>query len=637
MRQGTMMARQVPALLFSAGAVLFAAQPARAEDEGKPRDVQDLSNLSIEELARIQVRSASKRDEPIGEAATSIYVITHDDIERSAATSLPELLRLAPNLQVQRVDARQYAITARGFNGIGISNKLLAVIDGRSIYTTLASSIFWELDAPLLEDLQQIEVISGPGGTLYGPNAVNGVISVTSKDSRDTIGGLVRATFGEEEQTLALRYGAAIGPSGAIRVYGNAFHRVGLPAGAGGNIDDDFKGVQGGFRADFGVAADTFTLQGDIFNTDSAVVAGDGDKGQNLLARWTHAAGSGSSFQLQAYYDDFHRRSQLTLDALETFDVESQYVASAGRHNFVIGVGARTTRDDFINNSSAIHLVPESRRLWIVNGFVQDKVALGGHVSLTGGLKVEGSTFAGVQLLPNLRLSWQPNDRNLFWSAISRAVRTPSRIDRQLESLPLLAQSPGFQSEKLVALEAGYRGRLSARTTLSVSLFYNLYDDIRTTEFQPGGALPIQLMNGLQGATYGMEAWATHQVAPWWRLSLGASALGKDFHLKSGHTDLSALASLGTDPDYQVVGRSQMNIGRKVALDVDLRALDDLNGAHVGGYVEADARLGWRISPKLELYVAGQSLLHEAHAESIDPSRAQRNRRSITGGARIRF
>jgi iron complex outermembrane receptor protein len=636
MRLGTM-GKQVPALLFSAAAVFFAAGPARAEDEGKPRDVQDLSNLSIEELARVQVSSASKRDEPLAEAATSIYVITSDDIERSPATSLPELLRLAPNLQVQRVDARQYAITARGFNGLGISNKLLALIDGRSIYTTLASSIFWELDSPLIEDLQQIEVISGPGGTLYGPNAVNGVINITSKDSRDTIGGLIRATAGEEEQTLALRYGAAIGPSAAIRVYGNAFHRTGLPAGAGGDIDDDFKGVQGGFRADFGAAADTFTLQGDIFNTDSAAVAGDGDKGQNLLARWIHAAGSESSFQLQAYYDDFHRRSLLTRDALETFDVESQYVGRAGRHDFVIGVGARTTRDDFINDLNAFHLVPESRRLWIVNGFAQDKVALGGHVSFTGGLKVEGSTFAGVQLLPNVRLSWQPNDRNLFWAAVSRAVRTPSRIDRQLESLPLLASAPGFQSEKLVAFETGYRGQLSARTTLSVSLYYNLYDDIRTTEFQPGGALPIQLMNGLKGATYGIEAWGTQQIASWWRLSFGVSALGKDFHLKSGHTDLSAFASLGTDPDYQITGRSRMNIGRHLALDVDLRALDDLNDTHVGGYVEADARLGWRVTPKLELYVAGQSLLHATHVESIDPNNAQLNRRSITGGLRIRF
>jgi iron complex outermembrane receptor protein len=621
--------------LLLAGAA-FAAGPARAADT-ESNGVESLKDLSIEQLAQIPVRSASKREEPVSQAPTAIYVITDEDIARSAATSLPEVLRLAPNLNVQRVDARQYAISARGFNGIETSNKLLALIDGRSIYTTLASSVFWELDAPLLEDLKQIEVISGPGGTLYGPNAVNGVINITSKDSRDTIGALVRATYGDEDQTLALRVGTAIGQSGAIRVYGNAFRREGLPAGAAPDVDDAFKGVQGGFRADFGAAADTLTVQGDIFHTDSALVPGDGDQGQNLLARWTHAAGPRSSFQVQAYYDDFRRRSLLTRDSLQTFDVESQYVGSAGSNDFVLGIGARTTRDNFVNNLNGFHLVPQSRRLWIVNGFAQDKILLGSHVSLTAGLKIEDSTFAGVQFLPNLRLSWQPDGRTLIWSAVSRAVRTPSRIDRQLEFLPLLAQAPGFQSEKLVAFEAGYRGQLSSQTSLSVSVFYNLYDDIRTTEFQPGSGLPIQLMNGLKGQTYGVEAWGTQQVAPWWRLSLGLTTLGKDFHLKPGHTDLAAMAALGADPDYQLSARSQMNIGRAVQLDVSVRALNDLDDTHVGGYVEADARLGWRVSRVLELYVAGESLLHETHAESVDPSRAQLNRRSLYAGARVRF
>jgi iron complex outermembrane receptor protein len=395
--------------------------------------------------------------------------------------------------------------------------------------------------------------------------------------------------------------------------------------------------VQGGFRADFGSQADAFTVQGDIFKTSSDIVHGDGDKGQNLLARWTRQTGSDSSFQLQAYYDDFRRQALLTHDALQTFDAEAQYNGRAGAHRFVVGAGVRTTDDNFVNDLNAFHLVPQRRRLWIGNAFAQDKIAVSDRLALTAGLKIEGSTFAGVELLPNLRLSWQPNDRTLFWSAVSRAVRTPSRIDRQLEALPFLAQAPGFQSEKLIAVEAGYRGRPGPKTTLSLSLFYNMYDDIRTTEFQPGGQFPIQLMNGLKGATYGIEAWATQQILPWWRLNFGVSTLHKDFHYKPGVVDLSAGASLGADPDYQVFARTHLAIGRAVSLDAGLRGMDDLSKTSVGGYVEADARLAWTVSDSIELYAAGNNLLHRTHIESSDVQRGQLAERSIYAGTRLRF
>lgn len=622
---------------FAAAAFVTTALSSLLPAAARAQDTQDLASLSIEELSQIEVRSVSKRPEPLSEAPAAIYVITNDDILHSAATSLPEVLRLAPNLQVQQVDARQYAISARGFNGIETSNKLLALIDGRSIYTTLASSVFWELHAPLLEDLQQIEVVSGPGGTLYGPNAVNGVVSITSKDAHDTIGGLLRATAGGNNQTLGVRYGAPIGGSGAFRIYGTAFHREGLPGGAGPDLDDNFKGVQGGFRADFGSDADAFTIQGDIFDTDSDIVSGDGDQGQNILARWTRDLGTRSSFQVQAYYDYFKRRNLLTRDSLETFDVEAQYNGVAGPHEFVAGAGVRTTRDNFINNLNGFHLVPQSRRLWLANIFAQDRIALGSDLSLIAGLKVETSTFAGTELLPNVRLAWQPNDHTLLWSAVSRAVRTPSRIDRQLEFLPLLAQAPDFRSEKLIAFEAGYRGQPTPSTSLSVSLFYNLYDDIRTTEFQPGGKLPIQLMNGLEGHTYGVEAWGTKQLAPWWRVSFGLATLHKDFHLKPGSFDLGARNSLGADPDYQVQARTRLQLSDDVSFDAGLRGMDDLGRTGIGGYVEADARLGWQVSDHLELYAAGNNLLHRTHAESSDVQRAQLAERSIYLGTRILF
>lgn len=621
------------AALVSAAAWSGLAVPADAADE---TPIDDLRDLSIEELTALEVRSASKQAEPLTRAPTAIFVITGEDIVRSAANSLPEALRLAPNLQVQRVDARQYAITARGFNGIETANKLLVLIDGRSVYTPLHSGVFWELHNPMLGDLRQIEVISGPGGTLYGPNAVNGVVNITTKSALDTVGGFARGTIGDRERSLSLRYGVPLGGDGAVRVYGTAFHREGLPGGPGPDTDDEFTGWQAGFRADWKAASDDFTLQGDLFDTEVDVFPGDDDGGHNLLGRWTHRFGERSSFQLQAYYDDFRRRFVRVEDRLETFDLEAQYNGAAGGHDFVAGVGIRTTRDQFINNLNAFQLNPRRRRLWVMNAFAQDRVALGGDVDLIAGIKLEESSFSGVEILPNLRLAWHPGERTLLWAAVSRAVRTPSRIDRQLENLPLLARATEFESEKLIAFEAGYRGQPTPRSSLSVSLFFNLYDDIRTSEFT-GNPLPIRLANRLKGRTYGIEAWATHELASWWRASFGLSTLGKDFHLKDGAADLANRASLGADPDYQFLARSNFNLTDSVQLDVGLRGQDDLGASRLGGYVEADGRLSWQISDVVELYAAGSNLLHRSHAESSDAARGQRNRRSVFAGTRLRF
>jgi iron complex outermembrane receptor protein len=615
------------------GAACAGLAPAKAADA-----LEDLNSLSIEELAQIEVQSASKQAEPLSQAPTSIFVITSDDIVRSSATSLPELLRLAPNLQVQRVDADQYAVSARGFNGVESANKLLVRMDGRSLYTTLHSGVFWQLYSPLLEDLAQVEVVSGPGGTLFGPNAVNGVVNIVSKDAQDTLGGLVRASAGARERTAALRYGTMIGPSAAIRFYANGFDRQDMPGGAGPDVNDHFRGWQAGFRADMNGDSGALTLQGDIFGTRIGNVEDDGDRGQNLLARWSRQLGAGTSVQVQAYYDDYRRRAVGVLDTIQTFDLETQVNASAGRHDFVAGFGLRTTRDRFVNSLNPFVLDPERKRLWIGNVFAQDRVALSDRVDLVAGIKLEQSSFSGLEVLPNLRIAWHPSDRILLWTAVSRAVRTPSRIDRQLTFPGFLAPATDFRSEKLVALEAGYRGQPTPTTTLSVSVFYNLYDDIRTTNLAntPDG-LPIKLGNDLSGETYGLEAWITQQILPHWRASLGVSTLGKRFKVKPGVIDISAGASLGFDPDYQVTARSEVDLTDRLQLDLGLRAVDDLENPHLAAYLEGDARLNWRATDALDLYVAGNNLLHATHQESNDANRAQRIARSVYVGARIRF
>ncbi len=634
--------RFVPCLIGGAVAA-FGAPRAFAQDApvlpAQPAAQNDLSSLSIEDLAQLPVSSASKRDEPLSGAPTALFVLTNGDIVDSAATSLPEVLRLAPNLGVQQINAHDYAITARGFNSAETSNKLLVLVDGRSVYSTLHSGVFWDTQTPFLEDIAQIEVISGPGGTLYGPNAVNGVISISTRDARETLGGMVRASGGAYERNVGGRYGFRLGDGGAIRLYGHYFDREDLPQGnVGPAVNDRFRGWQAGFRADFGADADQFTIQGDVFDNAVGDQSGDGNRGHNLLARWAHGFGETSSVRVQAYYDDYERRFLLIEDSLQVFDLDVQYNARFGRHELVLGGGLRTTRDEFINNLNGFQLNPQSRRLWVYNAFVQDRVRLSETFSVIAGVKVEETSFTGLELLPNLRLAWQPNDRTLLWAAVSRAVRTPSRIDRQLEFLPLLAPGDSFVSEKLIALEAGYRGQPTERTTLSVNVFFNLYDDIRTTEFSPGGTLPIRLMNGIEGHSWGVEAWSSTQLLPWWRLNLGVSTLFKHFRQKPGHLDLATGDAIGHDPEVQLFARSQFDLTGRLRLYASLRYIGRIaSDPPLGSYVEADAQITYRLTDSLDLYAAGANLLHATHQESNDPDRAQLAQRSILLGARVRF
>lgn len=609
------------------------ADPAWAADQ--PPASGDLSNLSIEQLANIQVRSASKREEPLSTVAAALYVITEDDIESNGLTTLPEALRLAPNLSVQQVDASNYSISARGFNGLQASNKVLALIDGRSIYTPLASGVIWNLRYPIVEDLQQIEVISGPGGTLFGPNAVNGVINITSKDAQDTLGALARGTAGAGEQSAAARYGFALGGAGAMRFYANWQNLEELPRGLGAESDDDYRGWRTGFRSDFITEADHLTLQGDLFRTKADTFPGDGAKGHNLLARWSRALGPASSFQLQAFYDRFERRFTLVDDSLTTLDADGQFNATVGRHDVVAGAGARRTRDEFINELNLFQLVPPRRTLWVYNGFLQDRWRISDELALIAGVKIERSTFTGWQVLPNLRLAWQPSDRNLLWAAVSRAVRTPSRIDRQLEARPLLIPAPDFDSEKLIALEAGYRGQPSSKISLSINGFVNFYDDLRTSELVGAN---FQLRNGTKGKTYGVEAWGNAQMAPWWRISIGAATLWKDFHDKEGHHELIPRNSLGNDPHWQVVGRSEFDVANRIQLSLNARAVGRIKqDPEVGSYVEAGGQVSYQATREIELFVAGRNLIHRTHEESNDPGAAQLAKRSVYAGARARF
>ncbi len=601
---------------------------------GEPSQIEALRGYSLEELAQIEVTSVSRHAEPLSEAPAAIYVITGEDIRRSGATSLPEALRLAPNLQVGRDTASQYAVSARGFNSLETANKLLVLIDGRSVYAPLHAGVFWDEEHVLLEDVERIEVISGPGGTLYGANAVNGVINIITKSAEDTQGGAARVTYGPLDKTATVRYGGKLGDTGAFRVYAKGFDYANTYfAASDDDALDDYDGLTGGFRADWEFGTNRLTLQGDIF--DDHIRGGD-LSGGNILGRWTRSMWGGTT-TAQAYYDRSKRSDFLLLDEADTADISIQHSRPVGRrHQLVLGGGYRTVSDTF-RAPGPFTLSPESDDQQLANLFIQDEIALTESVSLTLGSKFEHSSYSGFEYLPNIRLAWAPDETALLWAAVSRAVRTPVRLDRDLMAQGIFIGGPEFDSEQLTAYEAGYRGQPTDRTSLSVSVFLNDYDDLRNTALSPGGGFPAQFLNQLEGQTYGVEAWGDFQATDWWRLSIGAAALEKDFELELGATNLADPPSTGNDPSYQIMLRSQMTLGERGSLDARLRHVDDLPSPAVPAYTELNARLGYYITERIELSIAGVNLLDKSHPETSAVAAPQEIRRGVHIGLRWGF
>lgn len=625
-----------------------AETPARAVNEpGTPQQTapqagpseQDLSRLSLEELAMVEVTSVSRRPEALADAAAAIFVISSDDIRRSGATSLPEVLRLAPNLNVQRVNAVDYAISARGFNGYEQSNKLLVLVDGRSIYSTLSSGVFWDARDMMLEDIERIEVVSGPGGALYGANAVNGVINIITRSAADTVGTLVSGGAGNEDATIALRHGGRLGEAGAWRVWATAFMRDDSYRLTGEDATDAAEGLRGGGRADWSIGENRLTLQGDAFDNEVALNEGfSGEEtrvsGRNLLGRWTRPL-AGGELQVQAYYDRFERAESEGYESSDTKDLAVQQAFDLGRHQLVLGGGYRTVDSRFMAAPGGAFLDPVEQTVTLSNLYAQDQIALTNHLTLTLGAKFEDNSFTGQEFLPNIRLGWEQPDGDLVWGAISRASRTPNRIERGL-TLPGFLVGGDFQSETLTAYELGYRARPRERVSFSISAFYNVYDDLRTVSLNPVTVFPLTLTNFGGGETWGVEAWGSYELAPRWRVSAGVSTLNKDLSADPG-MDISGMVAGGDDPEYQLLLKSQTQITDRLDLDIRLRAVDRLTLTNTDGYVEADARLGWRLTDALELAVNGQNLLEDRRVETGDPVRQRSFGRSVFVSLRAGF
>jgi iron complex outermembrane receptor protein len=621
----------------------------------------DLSGLSIEELANIDISSVSKTDQRLSEAPAAIYVITHDEIIRSGSTRLADILRLAPNLQVAQVTATSYAISARGFNGTAAA-KLLVLIDGRSVYTPFFSGVFWDVHDVPPETIERIEVISGPGATLWGANAVNGVINIITRSSSDTQGGVLEVSGGSRERRASLQYGGMLREDLSYRVYVESADHADNVTASEADAHDGWRQTQGGFRLDWTPGSDLVTLQGDIYD-GSQKYAGPGPlagvrqsaSGHNLLARWTTHLGGGSTLQVQAYYDYLERKApQVASDYLDTYDLDVQHSFTLGAaHQVVWGGGYRLTRDRFPvipgNPSSPFtqFFRPESRSLRLGNLFVQDTIALSPSLKATVGLKFEDDPYSGIEPLPSARLSWQATDNTLLWAAVSRAVRAPSRLDRDFYQVlgPIVIIAPGnFQPETLVAYELGYRGRPSSRASVSISAFYNVYDDLRTFEPAPGGGYPITIENRMEGETYGVEAWGAYQVSEWWRLTAGANWLQKNLRFKAGSAGLAGIESAGNDPSHQLSVGSMMTLPHGLALDLHMRRVGALPSPASPAYTELNGRLGWALTESVELSLSGFNLLNEHHPEFGSTASAIQvgatgveTGRSVIVGARLRF
>lgn len=619
-----------PAAVLVGGLATTAGAAAMEANAGPV--LPDLTGLSIEELANMEISSVSRRAEPISTAPSAVFVLTNDDIRMTGARTIPEALRLAPNLLVGRVDSLAYAISARGFNTPQASNKLLALMDGRSLYSPLHSGVYWENQDVVLDDIERIEVISGPGGTLWGANAVNGVINIITKSSRDTQGAFVKLGGGNVDQSGAARYGGQFSDALTYRAYVKASRSGNSFTNAGVSARDTLSKIQGGFRSDWSQGSDDLTVQGDIYdgNADHSETT---LKGANAIVSWTRRFDE-SQLRVKAYFDRSTRISSFTYDRVDSYDAEIQHNFRLGQANEIVwGAGYRSNTENFVNTPPFI-FAQAKRTLEHSNLYVQDTYTITPALRFIAGVKFEHNQFTGWEVMPSGRIAWHAAPHAFVWAAVSRAVRTPNRIDRELEALPFLIPAVNFSSEEMLAYEIGYRGQLSQDVTFSISTYYNIYNDIRTTGASFGGAQPLSLQNGRSGRTYGVEAWAAFRINEWWRLDAGLNALGKKTRIAIGQVDLIPEQHLGNDPDLQASLRSTFLIAPNMDLSVAVRTVDDLPSPMVPGYTELDARFAWRMRQNLEFSIAGENLLDDSHGEANEIAIRREVRRSVFGTVR---
>jgi iron complex outermembrane receptor protein len=611
--------------------VVLAGAPARAQQEESARASQlpTLKQLTLEELLEVDVTLPLRRPIRVMDAAAAVSVVTGEDIWRSGAASLPEALRTAPGVFVGRFSASSWVISTRGF-ATTASNKLLVLLDGRSVYSPLFSGVFWEqIDAPLF-DVDRIEVVRGPGASLWGSNAMNGVVSVVSKRARDTQGTIVSVGTGAEETFFSsVRHGGRAG-TGHYRIFGKLTVRDDAQLVGGAPAQDGQRAGHMGARVDFGSATNGFTLQGDGFVARGDLAERDDleSSGANILGRWTRASSGLGSLQLQLYYDRATRLVPLQFEEdRDTFDVDLQHRLTRSRHNISWGGGYRTSADD-TTPTVLLFFDPEDRRTTLLSAFVQDEIALGSRVALTAGVRLEHNDYTGLETQPTVRARWTPRTGHNVWGAVSRAVRLPTRLDTDVRITQngrvVISGNPSFGSETLLAYETGYRVTPASQLSADFSVFRNRYDDLRTQELPRSPGAPLTVGNGLNITTTGFEASGTLQPRVWMRFTSSYAFLTRDLTLDPDSRDPTGGLNEAVDPRHQWSLYTRFDLPHRIELDGNIRAISSLPNPGTPAYAEATIRLAWRPLPQLDLSIVGRDLLHHAHLEFVSPTSSRR-------------
>jgi iron complex outermembrane receptor protein len=648
---------------FVAAGLLPPCQDPSAQEQPRP---PDLTGLTIEELMKVEITTPGRKEQKLMDTPSAVFVILPEDIRRSGARSIPEALRMAPGLQVAQLDASKWAISARGFNG-RFSNKLQVLMDGRSVYTPIFSGVFWDVQDTLLEDIERIEVIRGPGATVWGANAVNGVINIITKPASQTRGVYGEGGVGSELRDFAsARYG---GPSGQDSdVYYRAYGKYQNHDGFGGH--DDWFMARAGFRTDYAVDdGQTLTFVGDLyegevgdritvptltppfsltFNEHTPV------RGGNLLGRWTYKSSPKSELAIQTWFESTYRRNNVVFDRRNTIDLmlDHRFEPIAGQ-DFSWGAEFRFS-DDEILGSESVQFDPVSRDAAVGSVYAQDEMTLvRDRLRFILGVKFEYNTFSrqarALEVQPNARLAWTPHAAHAVWLSAARAVRTASRAEADARAIiavdPVgptavtLIGNHSFKPEELLALEAGYRVQPLEEISFDLATFVNLYDDLRT--FEPGApfpvatpvphvVLPLNNSNQMMGRTCGVELAVTTRPFPWWKMQMAYSFLYMNLVPDSSSRDPQAESIEHENPANTVYLRSSWDLGADVDLDVIPRYVSGLSALDVAPYVELDARLAWRPWKNGEVSLTGQNLLHRSHMEfapsilSTEPTKPER-------------
>ena len=613
-----------------------------------------LADASLEQLLNTPVTSVSKKEQKLARTAAAVFVISQDDIRRSGAASLPDVLRMVPGVDVAQIDANAWAITIRGFNS-RYSSKLLVLVDGRSVYTPGFSGVYWDqLDMPLV-DIERIEVIRGPGATVWGANAMNGVINIITKSSKATKGGLAEVTAGSGVQPVSMvRYGDTLGSSGTYRAFAkySRFTDTALPDGS--PAADGWSRMQGGFRSDWTLTPhDSMTVEGDLFSNqgsqtryhwfepvpgDQPFTEGMASAGGNLVASWNHAAASGSETSVRGYFDTYRRSDLGTIELTKTLDLDFQnHFAVGERHDIVWGAGFRATRSG-APAGYAIELTPPLRTDRLYSVFFQDEIALTGSLWLTLGSKVEHNAYTGFEYEPSVRMAWALTNRHTVWAAASRAIRQPSReetgVSVELAQLPLdpytllttrLYGNPHFQSEELRDVEVGYRAEWTKRLSFDADAFLSFYRHLSTIEFQPqivnAASLPVRIEIPLvyanlgRATNYGAEVSVAWAASSRWRIAAGYSWLHTNPELEPGSTDQLSRDLLLDSPEHAFQVRSTVNVSPGLEWGQTLYWTARLPDGGAPNHARLDTRLAWRLGERTEISLVAQNLLRPRFLE----------------------